>query len=320
MSHRVSTPTGELQVAWNQALVDEIDAVVAEEMPKGENKWKDGYVWTKHAAWLLGNVILRHYPELRDYDGKQGRPKKGETGEGGVTFTSVATATGYDKNTIKKWTETAKAGGLTEETFTAYIEPIAGLAWDKVIGEYDQDALPPPDVPLPEGKYQVIYADPPWNYTSGDQHTDTSQETVLSDHYQSMTIDELCGVPVDDLAYDDCVLFLWATSPLLEEVYDIIRAWGFDYKTSMVWDKVRHNVGNYVSVRHELLLICARGTPPKVSKLVDSVYTEERTEHSRKPDYFRSLIDELYPEGKRIELFARGELPTHWDAWGDQAE
>ena len=85
----------------------------------------------------------------------------------------------------------------------------------------------------------------------------------------------------------------------------------------MVWDKVAHNVGHYVSVRHELLLICTKGQPPKVPKLVDSVYVEERSEHSKKPEYFRDLIDELYPTGKRIELFAR-DTADNWDCWGNE--
>lgn len=167
-------------------------------------------------------------------------------------------------------------------------------------------------------KYAVIYADPPWQYTSGDQHGIDEQHTVLGDHYPSMSLTEICAMPVKAAAQDNAVLFLWVTSPLLEEAFDVIRAWGFEYKTSMVWDKVAHNVGNYVSVRHELLLICIRGTTPKVPKLVDSVYEEERTEHSRKPQYFRDLIDELYSDGKRVELFARGEPADGWDSWGDE--
>ena len=168
-------------------------------------------------------------------------------------------------------------------------------------------------------KYSIIYADPPWKYTSGDQHTHEEQETVLGTHYPSMTITELCKLPVKQMAYENAVLFLWVTSPLLEEAFEIISAWGFNYKTSMVWDKVAHNVGNYVSVRHEFLLICAKGTPPSPTKLVDSVYSEDRSEHSRKPQYFRDLIDDIYPTGKRVELFARGELPEHWDSWGNEA-
>lgn len=168
-------------------------------------------------------------------------------------------------------------------------------------------------------KYAVIYADPPWKYNSGDQHSTEEQETVLGTHYPSMDLMELAQLPVPQMAATDSILFLWATSPVLEEAIDLINAWGFKYKTSMVWDKIAHNVGNYVSVRHELLLIATCGTPPKVPRLVDSVYAEERTEHSKKPNYFRDLIDELYPSGKRIEMFCRGPAKDDWDTWGDEA-
>lgn len=165
-------------------------------------------------------------------------------------------------------------------------------------------------------KFVVIYADPPWQYTSGDQHSDEEQETVIGDHYPSMPLDDICELPQAQLASTDCVLFLWCTSP--EEAFQVIRAWGFKYKASMVWDKVApddaHNVGHYVSVRHELLLIATKGQPPKVPNLVDSVYVEERTEHSRKPAYFLELIDELYPDGKRLELFCRGPSAEGWEA------
>ena len=167
-------------------------------------------------------------------------------------------------------------------------------------------------------KYAVIYADPPWQYTSGDQHSTEEQETVIADHYPSMKLADICALPQARLAATDSVLFLWCTSPTLEEAFSVINSWGFNYKASMIWDKVSHNVGHYVSVRHELLLIATRGQPPKVAKLVDSVYIEERSEHSRKPTYFRKLIDELYPEGKRIELFCRGKAAKNWDAWGDK--
>ena len=174
--------------------------------------------------------------------------------------------------------------------------------------------------PLPEGIFSVIYADPPWMYSAGDQHGKEAQETVLSTHYPSMPIDELCELPVSDMAADDSVLFMWAVCPLLEDAMRLIEAWGFEYKAQMVWDKVKHNVGNYVSVHHELLLICTKGQPPRVPKLVDSVYSEERTEHSRKPEYFRKVIESMYPEGKRIELFRRGDAPDGWSVWGNEAE
>ena len=171
-------------------------------------------------------------------------------------------------------------------------------------------------------KYAVLYADPPWKYTSGDQHHigDDAEATTQPLPYPSMSLSDICDLPQAELAATDSVLFLWCTSPTLEEAFSVINAWGFKYKACMVWDKVAHNVGHYVSVRHELLLIATKGQPPKVPKLVDSVYEEERTEHSRKPAYFRQLIDELYPEGKRIELFCRGPAADGWAGWGDEAE
>jgi N6-adenosine-specific RNA methylase IME4 len=170
---------------------------------------------------------------------------------------------------------------------------------------------------LPAGKYSVIYADPPWEYNSGDQHANEAQETVLGTHYPSMPLQLICEMPVADLAADNCVLFIWTTSPTLEECFEVVKAWGFDYKASMVWDKVKHNVGHYVSVRHELLLICTKGQNPHVEKLYDSVHEEERTVHSRKPRYFREVIETMYPKAKRIELFAREES-NGWESWGNQ--
>ena len=170
-------------------------------------------------------------------------------------------------------------------------------------------------VKLPESKFRVVYADPPWKY--GDQLTEDYGPAKF--HYPSMTVTELCAMPIKGMTEADAVLFLWVTSPLLEECFPIIRAWGFQYKTSFVWDKVKHNMGHYNSVRHEFLLVCTQGscTPDNV-KLFDSVQSIERTKHSAKPDEFRAIIDQLYPHGPRIELFARKELPKGWAAWGNE--
>ena len=176
------------------------------------------------------------------------------------------------------------------------------------------------NIEIPKGKHRVIYADPPWWYATP-QHSKTEQATVLKSHYPSMKIDEICALPVKQMAADNAVLFLWTTSPLLFEAGKVIDAWGFTYKASIIWDKVKHNVGHYVSVRHEFLLICTRGSCPKDSdKLADSVVVMERTEHSAKPDIFRNMIDEMYVpvKGDRVELFARADLPKHWKAWGNQ--
>lgn len=169
------------------------------------------------------------------------------------------------------------------------------------------------DVQPPTGKYQVIYADPPWQYNQGaDQHGAAIR------HYNTMSIEQLCDLPIKDLADDNAVLFIWVTSPQLEISFDVIKAWGFQYKTSFVWDKVKHVMGHYNSVRHELLLICIRGAYPKQSDtLIDSVVTIERSdEHSKKPERFREIINEMYPNSKKIELFARTSADG-WDSWGN---
>ena len=169
---------------------------------------------------------------------------------------------------------------------------------------------------LPEGKYSIIYADPPWQYHVGDQHSNEEQETVLGTHYPSMSIEELCDMEIP--AADNAALFMWATSPLTmsQEAFQVVNAWGFEAKACYVWDKVKHNVGHYNSVRHEFLLICIKGTMPHIDKLYDSVESIERTKHSEKPEYFRQIIDKMYPEGKRIELFARKKVEG-WDCYGN---
>lgn len=164
----------------------------------------------------------------------------------------------------------------------------------------------------PKGKYQIIYADPPWQYQFGfDIHGAALR------HYNTMGIPELCELPIKELADDNSVLFMWTTSPKLEDAFMVVNAWGFEYKTSFVWDKVKHVMGHYNSVRHEFLLICVRGSFPKQSDtLIDSVVTIERSdEHSEKPEQFREIIDNMYPHGKRIELFARKKIDG-WETWG----
>ena len=159
--------------------------------------------------------------------------------------------------------------------------------------------------PLPDGKYRVLHADPPWEYN----------DSCLDDyghaerHYNTLSVQELVdpGPEITELSESDAVLFLWTTAPLLEDSFKIIKAWGFKYKTSFVWDKIKHNYGHYNSVRHEHLLIATRGScTPDVKKLFDSVQSIERSDvHSEKPEEFREIIDTIYPYGKRIELFAR---------------
>ena len=164
-----------------------------------------------------------------------------------------------------------------------------------------------------DGIYRVIYADPPWQYNADFM----DKYGHAKSHYSTMSIEELCNLPIKEIRQDNCVLFMWTTSPKLEQAFEVIKAWGFKYKTSFVWDKIKHNFGYYNSVRHEFLLIAGHGSStPDVKELHDSVISIERSnKHSEKPEYFRELIDKLYPTGNRIELFARNKA-SGWETWG----
>ncbi len=305
---------GGLELNDISTLKHDIDAIQSEGIGSGRGAVKTGTYIGKCTMWRCGKRILDEYPEMAE-----GKVHRGGRGVDALSFRSLGRELGRSDMTIKRWIDTVNKYGQSEEDAFPAIEEDAEIIADKWV-EKQQPKLPPPVMALPDGKYSVIYADPPWKYTSGDQHTDVTQDTVIGTHYQSMTIPELCALPVIDLATDNSVLFLWVTSPLLDESFDIIDAWGFEYKTSIVWDKVKHNVGNYVSVRHEFLLICTRGsfTPTmEALKLEDSVQVVERTEHSTKPEAFRAIIEMLYPDEKYIELFARRRVDG-WDTWGDE--
>jgi N6-adenosine-specific RNA methylase IME4 len=166
-------------------------------------------------------------------------------------------------------------------------------------------------------KFRIIYADPPWKYDL--EQTSPNLGGAIK-HYNSMSIDELCKIPVDKISDKDSVLFLWVTSPKLNLFLQLMISWGYDYKTSFVWDKIKHNMGHYNSVRHEFLLIGGKGkSAPDIKELFDSVQSIERSDkHSEKPIEFMNIIDTLYTHGERIELFCRDQKKENWFFWGNE--
>lgn len=169
-----------------------------------------------------------------------------------------------------------------------------------------------------DGMYRVLYADCPWIY--GDRQP---SGVGAQQHYPGMTVEELCKLPVAAHALPDSVLFMWATSPLLPQAFPVAEAWGFEYKTSIVWDKVKGIFGHYVRVHHEFLLIFTRGscTPDAPTPQPDSVQVvrrEDDMQHSEKPEDFRRLIMKLYTQGPYLELFARKRVDG-WTTFGNDA-
>jgi N6-adenosine-specific RNA methylase IME4 len=174
-------------------------------------------------------------------------------------------------------------------------------------------AAPQPQLDLQQ-RYPVVYADPPWRY----EHIET-ESRAIENQYPTMSLDEIKALPVTAIATDDAVLFLWATSPKLAEALEVMSAWGWTYRTCMVWDKEIIGMGYYARQQHELLLIGTRGSPPppEPSSRPPSVFRERRGEHSAKPDHYYDLIESMYPDWPRVELFARRPR-TGWQQWGNQ--
>lgn len=167
----------------------------------------------------------------------------------------------------------------------------------------------------PTGKYSLLYADPPWRY----EHIET-ESRAIENQYPTMSLDEICDLDVP--AADDCVLFLWATSPKLAEAMRVIESWGFTYRTCAVWDKEVIGMGYYFRQQHELLLVAAKGSlpVPDPPSRVSSVIRSKRTKHSSKPKQVYALLEQMYPsfgESDRVELFARAERPG-WAMWGNE--
>ena len=168
-----------------------------------------------------------------------------------------------------------------------------------------------------QNKFRVIYADPAWSYND---KQDTFQLGGAAKHYDTMSVLEICSLPVNEISEKDSVLFLWVTSPLLEDAFTVIKSWGFKYKTSFVWDKIKHNMGHYNSVRHEFLLIATKGScTPDNKTLYDSVQAIERNNnHSEKPIEFLNIIDDIYNYGNKLEMFCRNIKKDKWFGWGNE--
>jgi N6-adenosine-specific RNA methylase IME4 len=160
-----------------------------------------------------------------------------------------------------------------------------------------------------DGVYNVVYADPAWDYIS--------QETL---GYPTMSLEEIKAMPVNKIASEDAVLFMWCSASLIADALKVIETWGFNYKTHAIWNKQRNGQGVYFRIQHELLLVATRGVVPEVPYHAReaSVFTDMVGAPSEKPKRMREVIDNMYPELKKIELFCRGEPANGWDGWGNE--
>lgn len=164
--------------------------------------------------------------------------------------------------------------------------------------------------------YNVIYADPPWSFEPYSK--ETGMDRSADNHYPTMSTIEICELEVP--AADDCVLFLWATMPMLKDALAVMEAWGFQYKSGYVWVKDRVGTGYWARNKHELLLIGTRGSipAPASGEQFDSVVVAAVSRHSEKPALFAEMIEQMFPNASLLEMFARSKR-AGWDVWGNQA-
>ena len=173
--------------------------------------------------------------------------------------------------------------------------------------------------------YNIILADPPWPYTARrmvqtlDKKTGTYHFMGIEDEYTTMTMADLCALPIQNIKAKDCVLYLWATGPKLAEAFQLITAWGFKYSTmAFVWDKKLSNPGFYSNSTVEYVLVAKKGKcPTRINSKTKQMLTLNRTTHSKKPEDIQDRIDAQWGPCEKIELFARRYRPG-WDCVGNE--
>ena len=191
--------------------------------------------------------------------------------------------------------------------------------------------------PFPNRRFSIIYADPPWDYKGQLQHTGAGggDSGGATRHYPTVPLARLCELPVHQIAADNCLLFMWSSSPHLDQAIDLGKSWGFAWATvAFVWHKQRTNPGFYTMSQCELCLAFKRGKIPtprgsrKERQFVgadgsaanpDGFVSELRGKHSAKPEEVRRRIDKMFPDQDKIEMFARRRDIPGWSAWGLEA-
>lgn len=166
-----------------------------------------------------------------------------------------------------------------------------------------------------EGKFNIIYMDPPWKY---DNESESIRGTAEA-HYPTMGMEELKEIPINNITLKDSVMFMWTTNSMIKKAFTLIEEWGFEFKTSMIWVKHHIGTGFFVRSKHEILLIATKGNfTPLTTDIPASVVEAKREEHSKKPEIFYDIIEKMYPDQKYIEIFARDRYSEKWEIWGNE--
>jgi N6-adenosine-specific RNA methylase IME4 len=161
-------------------------------------------------------------------------------------------------------------------------------------------------------KFDIIYADCPWRYDFSE-----TESRKIENHYPTCDVPTIISHKPDSA--DDSVLFMWATAPKLLEGLEVMKGWGFQYKTHAIWDKVKIGMGYWFRGQHELLFVGTKGSPPTPDdkNTVSSMFHERRGRHSKKPDCVYRWIESAFPNQKKLEMYARNTRPG-WTSFGNE--
>ena len=226
---------------------------------------------------------------------------------------------GISKTQSHRWQAEAS---VPDETFEAHVAKVkakkeeltsAGVRRLVRKAQHKETAESPP---LPEGAYDVIYADPPWGYAVGS----TTLSRVAENHYPTMALDDIKALEVPSA--DDAVLFLWVPVLQAEKGFEVVNAWGFVYQSQLAWDQQRLGEGKWMRIQHEMLYFATKGKidPPDPDHRMVSILREHRGTGSNKPDMVYDQIKRMFPGRRYLDLFPRGDVPDGWTAWGLEAE
>lgn len=277
----------------------ETELLVIDQKPPIPQSWNydESVKKMKVALYKWKNMTLEMANELwiaREQLSKEGRPI--------ITGTIVP---------VKTWTDYCLEIGSQRQVVNRWIN-----RW------YLPNIKSTPEMPqITAGKYNIIYADPPWRYFEDGMKNQ-------SQHYNTMSLEDICHLDINSLAADDCILFMWATFPMLDSFMDVLRCWGFEYSTvGFVWVKSTKDkngfafgLGAWTRSNAEICVIAKRGTIPRQDASISQIIYEPVGEHSAKPPIVREKIVKLVGDLPRIELFARGTPPEGWTFWGNEVK
>lgn len=299
----------------------------------------------------LGRRNISKYDRTRlalkqgDIIGKQAKEQQGNRTDILMNSSKSQREFKRTKEPINTRKKIAKVAKVAEDTVTKvkYIEKKADKAQKRALSEqkfsinkvYNElkkadkrkkiaESFKEPKLPKTKKKYNIIYADPPWSFK---HYSDKGKGRAPDNYYKCQNLKDIKELPVEDLAADNCILFMWVTFPFLEKSFEVLKSWGFKYKTiGFTWVKRNKKanswfwgMGYWTRSNAEICIIATKGTITRQSSSVHQIIDTPIEEHSKKPDITRDKIIELVGDIPRIELFARKKTKG-WEVYGDEVK